>query len=74
MDKTGKDTGPGKVREEVRKQDGVVVVADLFNYNIDGNFCSNLSTLIGSRRNCFDCWQNVPSSRQVTGNGEQERG
>jgi hypothetical protein len=37
FDKKGKDTGRGKIREQVVKQHGIEVIADLYNYNIDGN-------------------------------------
>jgi len=37
FDKWGKDTGPGKTREQVVRQNGIVVIVDLYNYNIDGN-------------------------------------
>jgi hypothetical protein len=37
MDKQGKYTGPGKVREQVERSSQVVLSADLFNYNTDGN-------------------------------------
>jgi hypothetical protein len=37
MDKKGKETGPGKVRERLSGGRGAILTVDLFNYNIDGN-------------------------------------
>lgn len=37
MDKAGRDTGPGVVLEKVTGSQNTVVIADLINYNFDGN-------------------------------------
>ncbi len=37
MDKPGKNTGPGKIQERVTQRPNVLLIADLFNYNTDGN-------------------------------------
>jgi hypothetical protein len=37
MDKIGAYTGPGKVSENVLKKPKMIVSANLFNYNTDGN-------------------------------------